>query len=107
VTAWWRARDGVAEVVEDLRLDPVWTRADHAFVRSLPAPLASGPASYYTDASVLQRTLPSGTPVVVWGPGDPRRVHAVDESVALEDVVDAVDLYERAARAWWAGVGGS
>ncbi|MDN3310186.1 M20/M25/M40 family metallo-hydrolase [Microbacterium oryzae] len=100
LTAWWAAR--VDAVSEDLRLDPVWTDPDDAWVRSLSAPesVSDDAVPYFTDASVLVRFLPPGTPIVVWGPGDPAAVHTVDESVSIVAVHRALELFRAAVARW-------
>jgi succinyl-diaminopimelate desuccinylase len=98
---WWESR--VDRVHTDLALDPVWSDAAHAWIASLPAPLASGPVAYFTDASVLVGLLPPSTPIVVWGPGDPTTVHARNERVAVAAVERAVDLYRTVVDAWPSG----
>lgn len=104
LVAWWRAQPEVALVRVDLELDAVWTSSDDAFVAGLAAPVSSAPASYFTDASVLRRALGHAVPIVIWGPGDPHGVHAVNESVVVQTVHEAVSLYASAAQRW--GVGG-
>lgn len=100
LTDWWMSQPEVSAVDTVLDLAPVWTSADDPWVRGLGAPVSERPASYFTDASVLVRTLPAGTPVVVWGPGDPAVVHTVDESVDLRAVEAARLHYVRVGRAW-------
>jgi succinyl-diaminopimelate desuccinylase len=97
---WWMSQPEVSAVDTVLDLAPVWTSADDPWVRELGAPVSVRPASYFTDASVLVRSLPARTPVVVWGPGDPAVVHTVDESVDLRAVEDARLHYLRVGRAW-------
>jgi succinyl-diaminopimelate desuccinylase len=103
LVAWWEAQPEVARVRIDLELDAVWTSPDDAFVTGLAAPVASAPASYFTDASVLRRALGSSVPIVIWGPGDPHGVHAANESVAIDAVHEAVELYSSSARRWVLG----
>jgi len=107
LVAWWRAQPEVARVRIDLELDAVWTSPDDAFVTGLEAPVASDPVSYFTDASVLRRSLGSAVPMVVWGPGDPSGVHSANESVAIDVVLEAVELYGRAVRRWTLSKGSS
>ncbi|GAB3597874.1 M20 family metallopeptidase [Microbacterium tumbae] len=98
IERWWTQR--VDHVRTDLRLDPVWSDASDPWIRSLPAPLMTEPVAYFTDASVLVRSLNPGTPIVVWGPGDPTGVHAKDEKVSLEAVVRALENYRVVVEAW-------
>ena len=59
--------------------------ADDPWVAALPAPALPTPATYFTDASVLVQVV-GGAPIVVWGPGTPAVMHAVDEYVELAEV---------------------
>ncbi|WP_159500612.1 M20 family metallopeptidase [Microbacterium sp. 18062] len=96
--AWWAER--VDEVRVDLELAPVWSSSDDAWIRRLPAAVSPDPVAYFTDASVLVGRLPEGTPIVVWGPGDPAVVHSVDEHVAVTAVEEALSLFRRAVADW-------
>ena len=98
--SWWKGQPEVSEVTVELDLSPVWTPSDHPWVACLGAPISSAAASYFTDASVLTRVLRPGTPVVVWGPGEPSAVHTVNESVPLASVPAALAHYLRVGRAW-------
>jgi succinyl-diaminopimelate desuccinylase len=101
VISWWKSMPEVHAVHVDLSLDAVWTSESDSFVQLLPAPLADGPASFYTDASVLVRSLQPGTPFVIWGPGDPGVVHSMDEWVDLDAVSACAEwFYDTGAR--WA-----
>jgi succinyl-diaminopimelate desuccinylase len=57
------------------------------------------PATYFTDASVLVRVV-GGAPVVVWGPGTPAVMHAVDEYVELAELEAAAAAFADVVRAW-------
>ncbi|MDT7697734.1 MAG: succinyl-diaminopimelate desuccinylase [Pseudonocardiales bacterium] len=72
------------------RLPAVKTDADDPWVAQR-APAAE-PVRYFTDASVLAPVLP-GVPVVIWGPGDPARMHAVDENVAVSELEHAIRTF--------------
>ncbi|HEV7951632.1 MAG TPA: M20 family metallopeptidase [Glaciihabitans sp.] len=95
LVGWWKAQDEVADVDVMLNLAAVSTDVDHVWVQSLGAPIAQKPASYFTDASVLARNLSTGTPVVIWGPGDPDLVHTTRESVSLDALQQALEQYIR------------
>ncbi|KQM29158.1 hypothetical protein ASL10_00130 [Frigoribacterium sp. Leaf8] len=97
---WWRGQPEVTDVRVDLDLAAVWTPRDHPWLAGLDAPVSEAPASYFTDASVLVRSLEDGVPVVVWGPGDPTVVHTVDESVSVEAVLRAVEQFGRVGGRW-------
>jgi succinyl-diaminopimelate desuccinylase len=103
LVGWWRDQPEVTDVRVDLDLAAVWTPRDHPWLAGLGAPVSEAPASYFTDASVLVRSLDDGVPVVVWGPGDPTVVHTVDESVSIDAVVRAVPQYRHAGERWAAG----
>lgn len=49
-------------------------------------------ATYFTDASALAGVL-GDAPVVIWGPGDPKQMHAVDEHLDLESWSRALSDY--------------
>lgn len=53
--------------------------------------------AYLTDASAFVATL--GLPAVIVGPGPEQQAHAVDESVPVEALEQAVELYRRIALA--------
>ncbi|HEY0401774.1 MAG TPA: M20 family peptidase, partial [Blastococcus sp.] len=64
-----------------------------------PAPVLSVPATYFTDASVL-RPVVRGAPIVVWGPGTPAVMHAVDEYVELAELEQAAAVFAEVAVRW-------
>lgn len=86
---WWRAQPEVADVGVLVDLPPVRTDPADPWVAGLPATVEPGPATYFTDASVLG-AVTGGAPVVVWGPGTPSVMHAVDEYVEVAEVDQAV-----------------
>ena len=85
---WWRAQPEVAEVEVLVDLPAVQTPADDPWVATLPAGVRTGPATYFTDASVL-RPVVGDAPIVVWGPGTPAVMHAVDEYVEVSELRQA------------------
>ncbi|MCV2490848.1 M20/M25/M40 family metallo-hydrolase [Geodermatophilus sp. YIM 151500] len=97
--AWWGAQPEVAEVQVGVDLPPVVTRVDDPWVTHLPAPVQRTPATYFTDASVLRRVV-GDAPIVVWGPGTPAAMHAVDEYVELAELEHAVALYTAVVAGW-------
>jgi succinyl-diaminopimelate desuccinylase len=99
LTAWWRAQPEVAAVDVLVDLPPVRTPATHPWVTGLPASVAPGPATYFTDASVL-RPVVGDAPVVVWGPGTPAVMHAVDEYVEVAEVEQAVAAFASVLARW-------
>jgi succinyl-diaminopimelate desuccinylase len=97
--AWWRAQPEVAEVDVRVHLSPVGTPADDPWVASLNAPVRSVPATYFTDASVLAPVV-GGAPIVVWGPGTPAVMHAVDEYVEVAELEQAGAEFAEVVRRW-------
>ncbi len=96
---WWRAQPEVAEVEVRVDLPPVGTPADDPWVATLPADVLPGPATYFTDASVLAPVV-GGAPIVVWGPGTPAVMHARDEYVELAELEQAVAAFGAVADRW-------
>lgn len=90
--AHWRAGEGIDEVETLLDLPPLLTDPADPFVAALPAAVDPEPVTYFTDGSVLQAAHP-GLPVVVWGPGEPERMHAVDECLEVERLREAAELF--------------
>ena len=97
--AWWQAQPQVAEVEVRVDLPPVRTPADDPWVVGLPAPASQTPATYFTDASVLAGVV-RGAPVVVWGPGTPAVMHAVDEYVELAELEQAATSFATVGARW-------
>jgi succinyl-diaminopimelate desuccinylase len=96
---WWREQAEVADVEVRVDLPPVGTPAGDPWVATLPAPVLPTPATYFTDASVLARVV-DGAPIVVWGPGTPAVMHAVDEYVELAELEEAAGAFGAVVRAW-------
>ena len=99
--AWWRGQPEVAGVEVRVDLPPVGTPADDPWVASLPAAVLPTPATYFTDASVLVQVV-GGAPVVVWGPGTPAVMHAVDEYVEVAEVEQAAAAFSAVVSRWGA-----
>ena len=97
--AWWRAQPEVADVEVRVDLPPVVTPADDPWVASLGAPVLPTPATYFTDASVLVQVV-GGAPIVVWGPGTPAVMHAVDEYVELAELEQAAAVLTDVVHRW-------
>jgi succinyl-diaminopimelate desuccinylase len=97
--AWWRSQPEVADVEVRVDLPPVVTPADDPWVASLGAPVLSTPATYFTDASVLVQVV-GGAPIVVWGPGTPAVMHAVDEYVELAELEQAAAVFTDVVARW-------
>ena len=98
---WWQEQPEVADVEVRVDLPPIGTSADDAWVRGLPAPVLPTPATYFTDASVLGAAV-HGAPVVVWGPGTPAVMHAVDEYVEVAELEQAAAVFTDVLRRWGA-----
>jgi succinyl-diaminopimelate desuccinylase len=96
---WWRAQPEVAGIEVRVDLPPVGTPADDPWVATLPGPVLSQPATYFTDASVLVGVV-RGAPIVVWGPGTPAVMHAVDEYVELAELEQATRAFTDVVARW-------
>ncbi|ARU88717.1 M20 family metallopeptidase [Pseudomonas sp. M30-35] len=86
----------------------VETDADNPFVKimsdcceevSRSTPKLLG-VSYYSDGTILCAS--GNTPFVILGPGEMGMSGVTDESVILQNVIQAVDIYRRAATVWGA-----
>lgn len=96
---WWGGQPEVAGLTPVLDLPSLATPADDPWVAGLPAPTSPAAAPYFTDGAVLAAVLP-GVPVVVWGPGAQRHMHADDEVLDLGQLEDAVRLFRAVVDAW-------
>jgi succinyl-diaminopimelate desuccinylase len=96
---WWRAQPEVAGVEVLVDLPPVRTEASDPWVTGLPAAVERSPATYFTDASVLT-AVTGAAPIVVWGPGTPAVMHAVDEYVQVAEVGQAVAAFAEVLGRW-------
>jgi succinyl-diaminopimelate desuccinylase len=96
---WWQGQPEVADVEVRVDLPPVGTPADDPWVATLPGPVLTKPATYFTDASVLVEVV-QGAPIVVWGPGTPAVMHARDEYVELAELEQAAAAFADAVRRW-------
>jgi succinyl-diaminopimelate desuccinylase len=97
--AWWRSQPEVAGVDVLVDLPPVRTPAEDPWVAGLTAPVEPAPATYFTDASVLT-AVTGGAPIVVWGPGTPAVMHAVDEYVEVAELEEAVTAFGAVLSRW-------
>jgi succinyl-diaminopimelate desuccinylase len=68
-------------------------------VAGLPAPVEPAPATYFTDASVLT-AVTGNAPIVVWGPGTPAVMHAIDEYVEVAELQEAVTAFGQVLSRW-------
>lgn len=79
------------EVVDDLA--PVSTSPDDTWVRSLGMSAAKArTVPFFTDASVLGPRLPD-VPVIILGPGSPRKAHVIDEAAPVCELNEARTIY--------------
>jgi succinyl-diaminopimelate desuccinylase len=97
--SWWRGQPEVAAIDVRVDLPPVGTPGDDPWVRSLPARVLPAPATYFTDASVLAPVV-QGAPIVVWGPGTPAVMHAVDEYVEVAELEQAAMAFGEVVARW-------
>lgn len=56
-------------------------------------------ASFFTDASVLSSYY-GNCPTVILGPGQPSKMHQVDESCSITKIEEVVEIYEELAMRW-------
>jgi succinyl-diaminopimelate desuccinylase len=96
---WWRGQPEVAGVEVLVDLPPVRTAADDPWIGTLPAAVEPAPATYFTDASVLT-AVTGAAPIVVWGPGTPAVMHAVDEYVEVAEVEQAAAAFAGVLGRW-------
>ena len=100
ILSWLAQRHPALEVCTALQVGRLLGTADSPWIGSLPADLAQPPsADYFTDAAVLAELFPAA-PVAVWGPGQAELAHRRDESVSVEQVDAAVELFAATLRAW-------
>ncbi len=87
------------------RMTPVETpRADPLVVAALAASGTADPVGFGGVSDLFHvRDIPG----IVLGPGEPTQSHQADESVPLDQVVRAVDVYRDLALRWFAAKGGS
>lgn len=95
---WWRNQLEVKEVEVLLSL-PALSSTIAGIEAFDAAPVDFGPAPYFTDGSVLSQFVP-GVPVVIWGPGSPTQMHAVDESMELCALEEACQLFREVVARW-------
>lgn len=89
----------VVEIVTDQEVAGVETPADDRLVRvALEAaervtghPATTRGIPIFSDGSVLQP--PTGVPTILFGPGDERTAHQVDEYVEISNVVTAAEVF--------------
>lgn len=97
--AWWQSQPELASTEIILRLPALRTDPTSPWLRTLTADLSGKPAPYFTDGSVLHESLPD-VPIVVWGPGSPSQMHALNEHLPIHSLETATENFRSAVRAW-------
>ncbi|WP_409179290.1 M20 family metallopeptidase [Amycolatopsis sp. VS8301801F10] len=87
--AWASSLDPAISAEVELDLPAVRTPRVPELLGAHPAAPA---ATYFTDASALAGSV-AEAPVVIWGPGDPREMHAANEKLELESWREALRNY--------------
>ncbi|MCV7420505.1 M20/M25/M40 family metallo-hydrolase [Mycobacterium yunnanensis] len=96
---WWASQPEIDEIHTLIDLPAVWTPSETPWLETLPAVVSHDAVSYFTDGSYIAQALP-GVPIVVWGPGHPTAMHAVDERVAISDLELATAHFGSAVDSW-------
>ena len=97
--AWWQAQTELTSVDFILRLPALRTDPSDPWLSTLPANVSEDSAPYFTDGSVLSHFLPN-TPVIVWGPGTPSQMHALNEHIPLLSLGTAIENFRQAVSDW-------
>ncbi|MFL4476475.1 M20 family metallopeptidase [Paeniglutamicibacter sp. MACA_103] len=95
---WWASQPEINAVSRVLSLPPLQTE-QVGWVETLPAAISPHPAAYFTDGAVIARSLP-GIPVVIWGPGEPKQMHARDESLDIASLELAYEQFHEVVSRW-------
>ncbi|MHA2788952.1 M20 family metallopeptidase [Corynebacterium sp. S7] len=86
--------DGHLSIETEADLPPL---TPHDTLPLLASHTDAGPQTYVTDGAVLNTRFPTAT-VVIWGPGERSQMHAVDESLDLKMLEDAIANYQELLR---------
>lgn len=89
---WLRKLHDELHITELVNLPSIRTMPIPARVREYPQAPA---VTYFTDGSVLQNRL-SDSPIVIWGPGNPSQMHAVDETLEISSLDSAIENFWKA-----------
>ncbi|WP_370935803.1 M20 family metallopeptidase [Amycolatopsis sp. cg13] len=89
VIAWASSLDPAISAEVELDLPAVRTPT---LPDALSGQATAPAATYFTDASALAGSV-AGAPIVIWGPGDPRQMHAANEKLELESWRQALRNY--------------
>lgn len=95
---WWQDQPEITDIETVLSLAPLKSVIPPALSFS-GMHVDSAPAPYFTDGSRLSASLP-GVPVVIWGPGAPAQMHALDESLDLQSLRTASRLFQETITRW-------
>lgn len=79
ILSWLRGLHPDVQVTEIINLRSICTAQSLPVLQDYPEDPA---APYFTDGSVLKEYFPDA-PIIIWGPGDPGMMHAVDETLDL------------------------
>ena len=95
-------RSAVSSKVEVLsaRLEPFGGDPEWKIVQAALAAVGGGSATGFPSISDLAHV--KGRPAIVFGPGSPEQSHAAEESIALEALARAPEIYRRAIAAYFA-----
>jgi succinyl-diaminopimelate desuccinylase len=95
---WWKDQPEVSDVETVLALAPLRSSVPPA-LSFAGMEIDKAPAPYFTDGSRLTQLLP-GVPVVIWGPGAPEQMHALNEFLDLQSLSTAVKLFQETIIRW-------
>jgi acetylornithine deacetylase/succinyl-diaminopimelate desuccinylase-like protein len=95
-------RGAVSSEVEVLssRLKPVAGDPDSRIARAALTAVSGARATGFPSVSDLAHLR--GRPAIVFGPGTPEESHRADESISLERVLAAPEIYRRTIAAYFA-----
>lgn len=96
---WWTSQPEIDDLHTLIDLPAVWTPAETPWLRTLPADISHDAVAYFTDGSYIAQALP-GVPIVVWGPGHPNAMHAINERVAVSELDLAVQHFTSTLHSW-------
>lgn len=86
---WLNGLHSDLRITELVNLAPIHPVQSPPVLRNYPAAPA---VPYFTDGSVLQDRFPH-SPIVIWGPGNPAMMHALDETLDLSSLDRAVENF--------------
>lgn len=89
VLNWWKTRPSIDEVDVITHLSALNSSVPDKIRERFSSQISATPVRYFTDGSVFTGAFPS-TPILIWGPGAPEQMHAVDEHITRQSLRDAV-----------------